>query len=190
MVTVNSDYYAGPDHFWVHRPPDQRLSEGSPGKGHTASSCGARRRACWEQLNRVAAEHSIPVYSSGGFVSLTGTRGIAERALERLVPTILLHVGAFDPSGKSIFDSMAADAAAFVEADRVIETLRIELVRVALTQEQVEEHDLPTTPPKKVRAAKGLRAKWTVIDSYGATEAAEHHLAHLQDMHERNKRRR
>ena len=43
---------------------------------------------------------------------------------------------------------------------------------------------------EKVRAAKGLKGKWTVIDSHGATEAAERHLAHLQDMHERNKRRR
>jgi hypothetical protein len=45
-----------------------------------------------------------------------GVRGIAARALGRDAPTILLHVGDLDPSGESIFEAMAADAAAFVEA--------------------------------------------------------------------------
>ena len=43
---------------------------------------------------------------------------------------------------------MAADAAAFVEADRVIHTQGIEAVRVALTAEQVGRYELPTAPAK------------------------------------------
>lgn len=101
------------------------------------------------QLDRVAAPYSVKVYSAGGFGSLTANYEIAERALDRLVPTVLLHVGDFDPSGESIFKSMAEDVGAFVEADRAIQTLHIEPVRVALTAEQVEAHGLPTTPPKK-----------------------------------------
>ncbi|MGI8511401.1 MAG: hypothetical protein ACR2NH_02105 [Solirubrobacteraceae bacterium] len=101
------------------------------------------------QLARVAKPFSVPVYSAGGFGSPTANHAIARRALDRLEPTVLLHVGDFDPSGVSIFESMAEDAAAFVEADRTIETLHIEPVRVALTAAQVGAHGLPTTPAKK-----------------------------------------
>lgn len=100
------------------------------------------------QLERVALQYSVPVYSGGGFDSLTAKHLIAQRALARNVPTVLLHVGDYDPSGESIFDAMTEDAAAFVEADRVIHTSRIEAVRVALTSEQVAEYQLPTSPAK------------------------------------------
>lgn len=100
------------------------------------------------QLNRAAEPFSVPVYSTGGFASLTAVRAIADRALARNVPTVLLHVGDFDPSGESIFESIAEDAALFVATDRVIANLEIHASRVALTAEQVAEHDLPTSPPK------------------------------------------
>ena len=60
-----------------------------------------------QQLNRVASRYSVPVFSCGGFGSLTGNYAIARRAVARNVPTVVLHVGDFDPSGLSIFDSMA-----------------------------------------------------------------------------------
>ncbi len=101
-----------------------------------------------DQLWRAVAEYSVPVYSGGGFDSLTAQYQLAARALGRDVPTVVLHVGDFDPSGASIFTSLTENAAAFVEADRVLATQRIEAVRVALTAEQVEEGELPTAPPK------------------------------------------
>ncbi len=101
-----------------------------------------------EQLATIADRFSVPVYSSGGFSSLTATRGVAQRALNRDVPTVLLHVGDFDPSGESIFGALAQDAAAFVAADRTILLQRIEAQRVALTDAQVAEHELPTSPAK------------------------------------------
>jgi hypothetical protein len=101
------------------------------------------------QLARVAHPFSVPVYSAGGFASLSAVRNIVDRAVERSVPTVLLHVGDLDPSGESIFDAMGTDAAAFVEADRQIMPQRIEPVRVALTVDQVEEYELPTAPPKR-----------------------------------------
>lgn len=109
------------------------------------------------QLAQVANEYSVPVYSAGGYPSVTANRQVAQRALNRHVPTVLLHVGDFDPSGASIFKSMAADVAAFVEADRVIQTLHVEAVRVALTGDQVAEYDLPTSPAKK---SDSRSAKW------------------------------
>lgn len=71
---------------------------------------------------------------------------------------MILHVGDHDPSGESIFTAMTEDAAAFVEADRVIQTQRLEGVRVALTTEQVEEHNLATMPPKR---SDRRSAKWS-----------------------------
>jgi hypothetical protein len=100
------------------------------------------------QLHAVARDYSIPVYSAGGFASLSATHEIAERAVGRDVPTVILHVGDFDPSGVSIFTAMMEDAAAFVEGDRTIRTLEIIPVRVALTAEQVETYGLPTAPAK------------------------------------------
>jgi hypothetical protein len=100
------------------------------------------------QLARVAARYSVPVYSAGGFSSLSGNYAIRTRGLGRSVPTVILHVGDFDPSGESIFTAMTEDAAAFVEADRVIGLQRIEAERVALTAGQVDRYQLETAPPK------------------------------------------
>ena len=83
-----------------------------------------------------------------GGAGMSATHEIARRALARDAPTVLLHVGDFDPSGVSIFSAMAEDAAAFVGSDRVIHTLEIIPVRVALTAVQVETYDLPTAPAK------------------------------------------
>src|SRR4051812_35009559 len=66
------------------------------------------------QMERVANRYSIPVYSTGGFSSVTVTSEIADRALARDKPTVFLHVGDFDPSGESIFDAMTRDARAFL----------------------------------------------------------------------------
>lgn len=101
------------------------------------------------QLDQVAAEYGVKVYSAGGFGSLTANYEIARRALSRTVPTVLLHVGDFDPSGVSIFQAAAEDAARFVEADRNLANLEIRPVRVALTADQVETYGLPTAPPKR-----------------------------------------
>jgi hypothetical protein len=109
------------------------------------------------QLARIADNFSVKVYSSGGFSSLTAVREIVDRAKERDVPTVLLHVGDYDPSGVSIFDALAEDAASFLEEDRILATQTIEAVRVALTQEQVYSYDLPTSPPK---ASDGRSRSW------------------------------
>jgi hypothetical protein len=117
------------------------------------------------QLVRVADPYSVPVYSTGGFSSVTVTYEIAQRALGRDRPTLFLHVGDYDPSGESIFTAMTTDAASFLRSklydrtrdddhlylDRPVEdpTLPdLHPVRVALTAEQVDEYDLPTAPPK------------------------------------------
>jgi hypothetical protein len=133
------------------------------------------------QLERVAYEYSVPVYSTGGFSSVTVTHEIAERALKYEVPTVFLHVGDFDPSGESIFEAMGVDAKSFLRSklysrieeedvlyfDKPVPPGHPDLVlrRVALTAEQVDEHDLPTAPAK---ASDTRSVNW-----YGDTCQAE-----------------
>jgi hypothetical protein len=108
-------------------------------------------------LAGMVAEWSIPVYSTGGFGSLTVVKEVADRIADRDVPTVLLHVGDYDPSGESIFTSMTQDIGKFIAemagADYYPATGRVpgrfEPVRVALTEAQVEQYDLPTAPPKR-----------------------------------------
>jgi hypothetical protein len=102
------------------------------------------------QLARVANDYSVPVYSAGGFASLTAVSAIVSRARSRDVPTVILHVGDYDPSGESIFGAMADDAAAFLADDamRLPGVHYLDAERVALTAEQVAQYDLPTAPPK------------------------------------------
>lgn len=136
------------------------------------------------QLDQVAARYSVPVYSAGGFGSLTANYEIARRALNRNVPTVLLHVGDLDPSGVSIFEAATEDASRFVEADRLIQNLEIRPVRVALTADQVRDHDLPTAPPKKSDTRSGrwegetcqLEALAPDVLAEIVTDAIEKHL--------------
>lgn len=103
------------------------------------------------QLLRVANPFDVKVFSTGGFSSVTVTYEIAQRVAGRERPTVFLHVGDFDPSGESIFESMTADVQSFVEDmtddDDWSDWFRPE--RVALTADQVRRYRLPTAPPKK-----------------------------------------
>jgi hypothetical protein len=147
------------------------------------------------QLVRAAFPYSVPVYGTRGFTGLSVIQQIAKRALMRDVSTVILQVGDLDPSGVSIFESMTEDAAAFVRQagmglirgtdgvlcgklgvprDRIA-ALRegafprqfdLAARRIAITWEQVQEHDLPTAPP----SSKDSRSRnWP----YPATAQAE-----------------
>ncbi|MEJ7891722.1 MAG: hypothetical protein WKF94_05380 [Solirubrobacteraceae bacterium] len=109
------------------------------------------------QLARVAEDFSVPVYSASGFASLSAVRTLANRALRSSVPTVMLHVGDYDPSGESIFAAIAEDASAFVREDRTVQTTRLDAIRVALTREQVDVFSLPTSP---VKASDGRSRGW------------------------------
>jgi hypothetical protein len=100
------------------------------------------------QLYDVAEPFSIPVYSSGGFDSLTAKKRLSDRICNIGKPAVVLHLGDFDPSGQSIFDAVAADVAAFVAADRPWATVTVDFHRVALTAGQVHRYDLPTAAAK------------------------------------------
>lgn len=100
------------------------------------------------QLDDVAEPYSVRAYSSGGFDSLTAKKDLAARICRIAKPTVILHLGDYDPSGVSIFDSVAEDVAAFVDADRPHGYVDVTFERVALTADQVRQYALPTAPPK------------------------------------------
>lgn len=114
-------------------------------------------------LARMLDRWHIPVYSTGGFSSVTVTNELAGRIGRREKRTTLLHVGDFDPSGESIFTSMTEDVAAFLAGNSKFGLF--EPVRVALTEAQVEEYDLPTAPAKP---SDSRSRNW-----YGETTQAE-----------------
>jgi len=149
VTTFRLDHFDDEEHFLRHV---RELGEGyrrnkmAVQPHHVEVWCEAA--GMLPQLFRVAERYSIPVYSSGGFDSLTAKKTLADRICEKGKPAIILHLGDFDPSGQSIFDSVAADVSAFVEADRPWATVSVSFRRVALTGEQVKEYDLPTVPPK------------------------------------------
>lgn len=111
-------------------------------------------------LSQMVAPWNVRVTGSGGFSSVTVTHEFAARVARRDKPTVLLHVGDYDPSGESIFLSMCQDIGCFVTgknggflySDGSVEDAEERPVfipkRVALTESQVAEYDLPTAPPK------------------------------------------
>ena len=98
------------------------------------------------QIVRVAHEFGIPVFSSGGFDSLTVKHEAAQRILNRDRQTTVLHVGDHDPSGVSIFDAAAEDVSRL--AVDLGAPLAPEFRRIAVTPGQIERYKLSESPPK------------------------------------------
>jgi hypothetical protein len=93
-------------------------------------------------------EYGVPVYSCGGFDSVTAKYQATRRMLERDTPTAVLHIGDYDPSGVSLFVAVAEDVAAMHnDLDAVAEPP--EFVRVAVLEEHITRYGLETAPPKK-----------------------------------------
>jgi hypothetical protein len=96
------------------------------------------------QLRRVCDDYSIPVYSCGGFNSLTAIRQIVDTVIAYDQNTAILHLGDYDPSGVSIYERVVDDVQAFLAVDAP--HLEFRGVRVALTPDQIDEHDPPLDP--------------------------------------------
>jgi hypothetical protein len=96
--------------------------------------------------------YGVPVYSCGGFDSVTAKHDAAQRIADRDVWTLVLHVGDHDPSGLALFQAAAEDVAAMVDHLGGV----VEFQRVAVTVEQISRYDLPTAPAK----AHDKRSAW------------------------------
>ena len=88
------------------------------------------------------------------YTSLTHLYGAARRFVARPVDTVILYVGDHDPSGLDMDRDIAArlkDLGRELKSD-----LSVNVKRVALTMDQIEEYGLPSQPTKATdsRAAK------------------------------------
>jgi hypothetical protein len=113
------------------------------------------------QLGRVSGRYGISVYSSSGFDSITAKHDAGKRAAKAGLLTVL-HIGDLDPSGEHVFSSAFEDVEAWATADGG----RVDFVRVAVTRDQVEEHNLTTSPPKATdrRSFEGMTTQAEALD--------------------------
>lgn len=102
------------------------------------------------QAARSLAGLSVPVYSSGGFNSTTAKHSTARRIADTMrldgLPTVVLHIGDYDPSGVAIIDSLASDINAFLTDDG--DETPATFIRTAVTPLQIAELELPGAPAK------------------------------------------
>jgi hypothetical protein len=109
------------------------------------------------QIDGVAEPYSVKAYSSGVFDSLTSKKNLADRIIRMEKRAVILHLGDYDASGVTIYDSVAWDVTAFIEADRPHGMVSVEFEWIALTRVQVADYDLPMSPAK----AGGHSKEWT-----------------------------
>lgn len=149
VTTVRMTHFDGEDDFRRHL---RELGEGYQRNKlanqdiHIEVWCEAAGMI--HQLSDIAHDYSVRVYSSSGFDSLTAKKDLAERICEIGKCAVILHLGDYDPSGESIFQSVAEDVSAFVDADKPWNDVSVEFRRVALTARQVDAYRLPTAPAK------------------------------------------
>jgi hypothetical protein len=117
-MTYALDQYADIDAFRArvaHMADDYRRDLMASQPNHLEVWCEAA--GMLPQIAHEAEKYSVPCYSSSGFDSLTAKKRLADRICDIGKPTTILHLGDYDPSGEAIFDVIAEDVAAFVEAD-------------------------------------------------------------------------
>ncbi|WP_240611616.1 hypothetical protein [Roseovarius nitratireducens] len=149
VTTYRRDHFDDRDDFLRHvRSMGRRYTRNKLASQELHIEVWCEAAGMLPQIDDVSAPFSVRAYSSGGFDSLTAKKDLADRIVRIEKPAIILHLGDYDPSGVSIFDSVAQDVTAFVEADRPHGHVTVDFHRIALTRAQVAEYDLPTAPAK------------------------------------------
>lgn len=138
--------YNSPAEFWnsvrtsaayYSRP----LDEGQP----RAVEVWIEAQGMMPMIAEVTRHYGVVVYCSGGFESVCAKHDAAARIACREVPTRVLSIGDYDPSGLSILDAAAEDVAAFVaELGGTPPSVK----RLAVTEEQITRYGLETAPQK------------------------------------------
>ncbi len=129
-VRASAHYYARP------------LTEGQP----RAVEVWIEAQGMMPMVAEVTQQYGVVVYCSGGFESVCAKHDAAARIAYREVPTTVLSVGDYDPSGLSILDAAAEDVAAF--AEQLGGTPPV-VKRIAVTEQQITQYGLQTAPQKR-----------------------------------------
>jgi hypothetical protein len=145
--TVEPDGWSDPEGFWqaVRDGAEhyrRHLQDGQPEHVELWIETGGMV----PQAAQVAGSYGVPVFSGGGFDSLTAKHDAALRFCARDATTVVLHVGDHDPSGLSILDSAAADIDAFCRDYGRSDSVYFR--RIAVTEAQIQRYSLATAPQK------------------------------------------
>ena len=91
-------------------------------------------------------ELAVDLFPCGGFSSLSFIHEAAQQhnASRDTRPLIVLYVGDYDPAGVLIDQSLERELREHLRAD-----IDMDFRRIAINEEQVKEHDLPTKPRKE-----------------------------------------
>ncbi|MBT2530509.1 hypothetical protein J7E91_35500 [Streptomyces sp. ISL-99] len=99
------------------------------------------------QLVTVADPYGVPVYSGSGFNGLPAKRGAALRAAADGHRAVRIFViSDWDQSGVHLFSALAEDVTAFAGVDAPGTEIVFE--RLAVTEQQIADYQLPTAAPK------------------------------------------
>jgi hypothetical protein len=116
---------------------------------------GVEKAGMVEQLASWFGDLGVPILALGGYSSQSYVDVVADDVARQMRPAVLLYAGDHDPSGEDIDrDFVARVAAARVSCAAAIREGGAipgfdEVVRVALSWEQVVEYDLPPQPGKQ-----------------------------------------
>ncbi len=116
-------------------------------------------------LSQITMQFDVPLMVARGFSSLTFIYGAAEIIKSQNKPTHILYFGDHDPSGKSISTVLERDLRDFSDgAD-------ISFTRLAITEQQIIDLNLPTRPTKKTDSrAKNFIGESVEVDAISATD--------------------
>lgn len=131
-------------------------------------------------LVKEAEPFGVPVFTSGGFDSVTAKHALAQE-LAQCGQCEILHIGDHDPSGWHLFASLAEDVSEFVAA---LGGTPPTFTRLAVTPEQVAELNLPTAPPKATdrRAFEGQTVQAESIPPDVLAEIVRNAIVSRQDV--------
>ena len=98
---------------------------------------GVEKRTMLAQLESWFGDHGLPMLALGGYSSQSFEAQVIADIFADGRPAVLLYAGDFDPSGEDIDRNFVEQVACFDD-----------VIRVALTPEQVEQYELPPQPGK------------------------------------------
>ncbi|HEX9595419.1 MAG TPA: hypothetical protein VF982_00950 [Anaerolineales bacterium] len=84
---------------------------------------------------------AVNLYPCGGFASITLAHEAAEEINARDKPAVIIYVGDYDPAGVLIDVSLEQELRQHLDVP-------LEFTRLAITEQQIKDHDLPTKPRK------------------------------------------
>ena len=125
---------------------------------------------------RATRKWDVPLMTSRGFSSATYLYDCAQDLAEIGRPAHLYYFGDWDPSGKIIPQVIERDLRKYAP------DAEIHFERIAITQEQIREYDLPTKPPKKSTHSKTFSGGTVEIEALQVSDL----LALVNDCIERH----